>query len=73
MNKLSFMGCVLVGSIITVGCSDSDAPVSWDIGDPTETTYPEDYYAGGKLGTTSVNTATAYEGSGECGDDDSLQ
>ena len=61
MNKLSFMGCVLVGSIITVGCSDSDAPVSWDIGDPTETTYPEDYYAGGKLGTTSVNTATAYE------------
>jgi hypothetical protein len=63
MNKLSIFGFVLMGSTIIVGCtSDDDVAVkSWDIGDPTETEYPEDYYAGGLLGTTSVNTATAYE------------
>ena len=61
MNKLSIFGIVLMGTAITVGCSDGDAPVSWDIGEPTAADYPEDYYAGGLLGTTSVNTATAYE------------
>ena len=64
MNKLSIFGIVLMGTTITIGCSDGDEsvnPLSWQIGDPTETTYPEDYYAGGLLGTTTVNTATAYE------------
>ncbi len=63
MNKLSFLGIVLMGSAITTGCStsDGDNPVSWEIGDPEITEYPEDYYAGGLLGTTSVNTASAYE------------
>ena len=62
-NKLSIFGVVLMGSFITVGCSstDSDSPVSWEIGDPTTSDYPEDYYAGGLLGTTAVNTATAFE------------
>ena len=63
MNKLSIFGVVLLGSFITVGCSssDSDAPVSWEIGDPDNPNLPEDYYAGGQLGTTAVNTATAFE------------
>ena len=63
MNKLSIFGVVLMGATISVSCSstDADEPVSWEIGDPTTTDYPEDYYAGGLLGTTSVNTASAYE------------
>ena len=63
MNKLSLLGVVLLGSVITVGCksSDGDEPLSWEIGDPTTTDYPEDYYSGGLLGTTTVNTATAFE------------
>ena len=36
-------------------------PISWDIGNPTDSEYSEDFYAGGLLGTTSVNTATAYQ------------
>ena len=63
MNKLSIFGVVLMGATISVSCSstDADEPVSWVIGDPTTTDYPEDYYAGGLLGTTSVNTASAYQ------------
>ena len=55
---------MLFGTLITVGCSGSDDtvnPTTWEIGDPTATDYPEDYYAGGLLGTTAVNTATAFE------------
>ena len=64
MNRLSFIGSMLFGTFITVGCSGSDDtvnPTTWEIGDPTATDYPEDYYAGGLLGTTAVNTATAFE------------
>lgn len=65
MNKLSIFGVVLMGATITVGCSSGSdeavSPVSWEIGDPTNTDYPEDYYAGGLLGTTSVNTSSAFE------------
>ena len=64
MNRLSFMGSVLLGMFITAGCSSSDetvSPTSWEIGEPTATDYPEDYYAGGLLGTTAVNSATAFE------------
>ena len=64
MNRPSFIGSMLFGTLITVGCSGSDDtvnPTTWEIGDPTVTDYPEDYYAGGLLGTTAVNTATAFE------------
>ena len=64
MKRLSLFGSVLLSTIITVGCSSSDGsvePLTWEIGDPTATDYPEDYYAGGQLGTTAVNTATAFE------------
>ena len=66
MNKLSLFGVVLLSSVITVGCKSSDGddpvqPTTWEIGDPTTSDYPEDYYSGGLLGTTTVNTATAFE------------
>ncbi len=63
MNRLSIFVVGLMGLIVTTGCSstDGDSPTTWDIGDPTPTDYPEDYYAGGQLGTTAVNTSTAFE------------
>jgi CxxC motif-containing protein (DUF1111 family) len=64
MNKPTLLCVVLMGSFITAGCTSGDDtinPTTWEIGDPTNTDYPEDYYAGGLLGTTSVNTATAFE------------
>ena len=43
-------------------CSDENTDVlSWDIGESTAIDYPEDYYAGGKLGTTTNNSSTAYK------------
>ena len=63
MNKSILFSIVLLGSFTLVSCLDEEEPKpeTWDIGDPTATNYPEDYYAGGLLGTTAVNTATAYE------------
>ena len=63
MNRFYITG-IIFGAFITAGCSSSDdtvSPTTWEIGDPTATDYPEDYYAGGQLGTTAVNTATAFE------------
>ena len=40
---------------------DSTKGLSWEIGDGSEIEYPEDYYAGGKLGTTTNNSSTAYK------------
>jgi hypothetical protein len=71
---------MLLSVFITVGCASGDdavEPTTWEIGAPTVTDYPEDYYAGGLLGTTSVNTATrfrtTYKSGRECGYDDGLQ
>ena len=63
MNKPFLFGFVLLGAFITTGCSDDEdiTPTTWEIGNPTTQDYPEDYYAGGLLGTTTVNTATAFE------------
>ena len=67
MYKLYLFGIALIPAFIFVGCADEDAavseptPLSWDIGDPTVTDYPEDYYAGGLLGTTSENSSTAFK------------
>ncbi|MBO4810659.1 MAG: hypothetical protein J5552_03735 [Prevotella sp.] len=64
MNRLKKMGSMLLCALMATACSDgddaSDLP-SWEIGEPLSTIFPEDYYAGGQLGTTSVNTATAFE------------
>ena len=63
MNKPFIICVVLLGTFITIGCSDDDEikPVSWEIGNPTTSDYPEDYYAGGQLGTTTVNSSTAFK------------
>ena len=64
MNKLTLSGLFLFGTVITIGCSDSDdavSPTTWEIGNPTKTDYPEDYYTGGLLGTTTVNSSTAFK------------
>lgn len=42
-------------------CSEENTPLSWEIGEGTQIDYPEDYYAGGKLGTTANNSSTAYK------------
>ena len=43
-------------------CSDDNAnDKSWNIGDATEIDYPEDYFTGGQLGTTTNNSSTAYK------------
>ena len=42
-------------------CSEDNTPLSWEIGEGTQIDYPEDYYAGGKLGTTANNSSTAYK------------
>ena len=55
---------MIPATLLVSSCTDSDdseGPTTWEIGDPATTDYPEDYYAGGRLGTTAVNTATAFE------------
>ena len=64
MNRLLLSGVVLLGCFIAAGCSGSDdavQPLTWEIGAPTATDFPEDYYAGGLLGTTSENSSTAFK------------
>ena len=49
MDKPLLLGVVLLGAFITAGCSGSDEtvnPATWEIGEPTATDYPEEYYAG---------------------------
>ena len=60
---MNYLKILPLFSIILVGCADEGpaSPITWDIGNPTTSDYSEDFYAGGLLGTTSVNTATAYE------------
>ena len=63
MNRPFLFGIALMGTMITIGCSDDNdvSPTTWEIGNPTNSDYPEDYYAGGLLGTTTVNTSTAFK------------
>ncbi|MBO4549994.1 MAG: c-type cytochrome [Bacteroidaceae bacterium] len=55
---------ILILSFLLFSCADDEGPaklITWDIGDPTTAEYNEDYYAGGLLGTTTDNTATAFK------------
>lgn len=54
--------CLLLGAMAIASCSDdtSDA-FSWEIGDGSKIDYPEDYFTGGQLGTTTNNSSTAYK------------
>ena len=64
MNKiLSRAGVGLYLLLTLTACADNDSSdeITWDILDPVPAEYPEDYYAGGLLGTTTVNAATAFQ------------
>ena len=61
MNKATKFAFVLLSGIVCVSCSDVDDAETWNIPDPETIEYPEDYYAGGQLGTTTVNASTAYK------------
>ena len=52
--------CLLLGAMAIASCSDdtSDA-LSWEIGDGTKIDYPEDYFTGGQLGTTTPPPPTS--------------
>lgn len=54
---------MMATAIAATSCKDDveDEPLSWEIGEGEEFNYPEDYYAGGKLGTTTNNSSTAYK------------
>ena len=61
MNKTFFILGITAGVLFS-SCSDDTTDVlSWDIGEGSAIDYPEDYYAGGKLGTTTNNSSTAYK------------
>lgn len=61
MKKRITYAIALAASLMLAACQSEEENVSWEIGEKEEVNYPEDYYAGGKLGTTSVNASTAYK------------
>ncbi|MGN0228496.1 MAG: di-heme oxidoredictase family protein [Muribaculaceae bacterium] len=61
MKRLSYYTLWIIVVMCLAACQDDDEPLSWDIGESEKIDYPEDYYAGGELGTTSVNASTAYK------------
>ena len=57
-----FLPAMMMAVMGMASCSDDNANgKSWNIGDVTEIDYPEDYFTGGKLGTTTNNSSTAYK------------
>lgn len=61
-HYLYYAGMLMSWALLASSCSDEEnEPLSWEIGEGTEIDYPEDYYAGGKLGTTTNNSSTAYK------------
>ena len=63
MKKIDILPGLLFVSMAMVSCSEdaADDALSWEIGEGTQIDYPEDYYAGGQLGTTTNNSSTAYK------------
>ena len=53
---------ILATALLATSCADdADEPLSWEIGEGTAIEYPEDYFAGGELGTTTNNSSTAFK------------
>ena len=49
-------------SLIAASCTDDvENNLSWEIGEGIEIDYPEEYFAGGQLGTTNNNSSTAFK------------
>lgn len=62
MNKKTLISSLLILAAFA-SCSDdnNDTSAEIDLGDGTQKEYPDEYYAGGRLGTTTNVTAFAYE------------
>ena len=61
-KKNIFLPAMMMAVMGMASCSDDNAnDKSWNIGDATEIDYPEDYFTGGQLGTTTNNSSTAYK------------
>lgn len=62
MNCKKMLGSILITAWVVSSCSDDTKdPLTWNIGEGNKIDYPEDYYAGGVLGTTANNSSTAYK------------
>ena len=58
--KKSRMLLAVCAAALLASCSDDvSESLSWEIGEGTTLDYPEDYFAGGRLGTTSNNSSVA--------------
>lgn len=52
----------ITAALVVASCSeDTDENLSWEIGEGVEIDYPEDYFSGGQLGTTTNNASTAFK------------
>lgn len=60
MKKISYISLALA-SIGLVGCSDDNLNNITNLDDDPDSNMPEEYYAGGKLGTTTIVDAHAYK------------
>ena len=59
--KRSYLTAAMV-ALIAASCSDdADEKLSWEIGEGSQIDYPEEYFAGGQLGTTTNNSSTAFK------------
>ncbi len=60
--KKSRMLLAVCAAALLASCSDDvSESLSWEIGEGTTLDYPEDYFAGGRLGTTSNNSSVAFK------------
>ncbi len=60
MKKISYMSLALA-SVALVGCSDDNINNITNLDNDPASNMPEEYYAGGKLGTTTIVDAHAYK------------
>ena len=60
--KTSHLTAAVMTALLATSCNDeTSTPLSWEIGDGTAIEYPEDFFAGGQLGTTTNNSSTAFK------------
>ena len=60
--KTSHLTAAVMTALLATSCNDETSnPLSWEIGDGTAIEYPEDFFAGGQLGTTTNNSSTAFK------------
>ena len=52
---------VCAAALLASCTDDVSESLSWEIGEGTTLDYPEDYFAGGRLGTTSNNSSVAFK------------